>query len=50
MKSFHSGVGFCSIFLAAISMPALAQDSSEAVVKKRFEATAHRDIDAIAAL
>jgi hypothetical protein len=50
VKSFRSGVGLCSIFFAAISMPALAQDSPEAVVKKRFEATAHRDIDAIAAL
>ena len=43
-------VGFCWILLAAISLPAVAHDSPEAVVKKRFEATAHHDIDAIAAL
>ena len=51
MKPLHSSaVGFCSIFFAVLSTPALAQDSPEAVVKKRFEATAHRDLDAIAAL
>jgi ketosteroid isomerase-like protein len=46
----HSGAWLGSILFAAISMPALAQVSPEAVVKKRFEATASRDIDAIAAL
>jgi len=50
MNSLHSGVWFSAILFAAVSMPALAQDSPEAVVKKRFEATAHRDVDAIAAL
>ena len=51
MKSLHSGVvGFCWFFAAAASMPALAEDTPEVVVKKRFEATARHDIDAIAAL
>jgi ketosteroid isomerase-like protein len=50
VKSLHTGIGICSFVLAAISMPASAQDSPEVVVKKRFEATAHHDIEAIAAL
>ena len=51
VKSLTSAVaGYCWILLAAVSMPALAEDSPEAVVKRRFEATAHRDIDAIASL
>jgi ketosteroid isomerase-like protein len=50
VKLLHSGVGACSILLATISIPAFAQDSPETVVKKRFEATAHHDIEAIAAL
>jgi len=50
VKLFPPSVGFCSIFCALIWMPAWAQDSPEAVVKKRFEATARRDVDAIAEL
>ncbi len=50
MKALHPGAWFGAILLAAVSMPALAQDSPEAVVKKRFEATAHRDLEAIAVL
>ena len=50
MKSLHSGLWFSLILFAAISMPVLAQESPEAVVRKRFEATANRNIDAIAAL
>ena len=50
MKSLHSGVWFSSILVATISMPVLAQESPEAVVKRRFEATANRNLDAVAAL
>ena len=50
MKSLRLGVWLSAVLVAAVSMPAGAQDSPEAVVKKRFEATVHRDIDAIAAL
>lgn len=50
MKSLHSDVWLGSMLAVAISMPAFAQASPEAVVKSRFEATARRDIDAIAAL
>lgn len=50
MKSLRFGVWPSAILFAAVSMPVAAQESPEAVVKKRFEATAHRDIDAIAAL
>jgi ketosteroid isomerase-like protein len=50
VKTLRLGIWLGSISFAVISMPALAQDSPEAVVKKRFEATAQRDIDAIAAL
>jgi len=50
VKSLHSGVWLTSIFFATVSMPVSAQESPEAVVKKRFEATANRNLDAIAAL
>jgi ketosteroid isomerase-like protein len=50
VKSSHSSRWFSVLLCAATSMPALAQESPEAVVRKRFEATASRDIDAIAAL
>lgn len=50
MKSWHSGVWLGLIPFSVVSMGALAQDTPEVVVKKRFEATAHRDVDAIAAL
>jgi ketosteroid isomerase-like protein len=50
VKSLHAGVWACSVLLAIASTPAAAQDSPEAVVKKRFEATARHDLDAIAAL
>ena len=49
-SSFSAVVAFCWIFVAAVSMPVSAQDSPQAVVKRRFEATVHHDIDAIAAL
>ena len=50
VKSFRSAVWFSSILFSAISLPVLAQESPEAVVKKRFEATANHNLDAIAAL
>ena len=50
MKLLNFDVRACSILVAIISTPVAAQDSPEAVVKKRFEATARHDIDAIAAL
>ena len=50
MKSLHSSRWFSAVLFAVVSMPVLAQESPEAVVRKRFEATANRDIDAIAAL
>ena len=50
MKISKATVWACAILVAAMSAPAIAQDSPEAVVKKRFEATARHDVDAIAAL
>jgi ketosteroid isomerase-like protein len=50
VKSLHSSAWLTSILFATVSMPVSAQESPEAVVKKRFEATANRNLDAIAAL
>ncbi len=50
MTSFRPGLWFSLILFAAVATPALAQESPESVVRKRFEATANRDVDAIAAL
>jgi hypothetical protein len=50
VKPSQSAAWSCSILILSLTLPVLAQDTPEAVVKKWFEATARHDVDAIAAL